>query len=154
MFQCSPSEFRGDLFGSRSLTVVIWIIDAVVSGLLFQWLMACVPKSFSPSVIPPSPPPFSPPLSNTSITNFLSGKRISISCFPSPYPPLSPPLSPPLCLFPSTTCLSAPLWHFYNYVVSWNNFSLFFYWVPYFSPPLGPSLVLFAFFFPPLVPPS
>lgn len=88
------------------------------------------------------------PLSNTSITNFMSGKRISISSFPSPYTPLSRPLSPLLCLFASTTHLCAPLWHIYNYVVSWNDFSLFLFFVSHFSPLPGPFPVSFAVFIP------
>lgn len=52
-FHSSPSKFRGVLFGSRSLTVFIWIIDAWVSGLLSLWLMACASASFSSAAIPP-----------------------------------------------------------------------------------------------------
>lgn len=58
VFHSSPSKFRGDLFWSCSLTVVIWIIDALVSALLSQWVMACFPMSFPFPVIPPFPPPF------------------------------------------------------------------------------------------------
>lgn len=84
------------------------------------------------------------------MTNCLSGERISISRFPSPCPPLSPPLSPPLYFLPSTALLCAPLWHFYMsfyisicHLVSCLKLFLI---VPYFCPPSGPSLVLFAFF--------
>lgn len=49
----SPSKFRGDQLGPRSLTVFIWIIDAQVPGLLSLWLMACVSASFSSAAIPP-----------------------------------------------------------------------------------------------------
>lgn len=81
------------------LTVVIWIIDAVVSSLLSQWLMACVPKSFSPSVIPPSPPPFSSP--------FQHFYNKFFEWFPSFHPVIHPFLLP--CHLPCVFFLQPPV---------------------------------------------
>lgn len=133
MIQGAFSEFKGDLFGSHSLAVVIWIIDAGMSGLFSKWLMACVPKSFSSAVIPPSALP--------------SLRPLYIKDFHSSLCSLSRPAVSP-CLW---LCPFCPFLHFYNYGIENGYFSLLSLFpaspVVTTSPhlPISPSLVICHF---------